>query len=477
MSKGLYATVDQINSDAIIPNFNKNMGVTSNVASGEVTYTATSQSNGQVKIVTAIRVPAGTKTCNRLSLYDGNSSIPIQDGNVLLSTNVPQTGARKTTYGLEFLDDHNQVISSGVVFVQIETAELEPWAAYIQRWKPVPAENLLLSFGGASGIRMPYQSGVLSYDFSQIVSNMEILTNDSVSISVVPPSGAQYVKQNCMGGGEGLLGNHPRSEAEAIDMMQFNQAESAAPTISVGEWPVLNRLDMFDNVTLFVPTVPVNLDAGLVYLFFWYNSEEELNQNTPSEVWWFAERAAPFVKVTKNVAVSSEEQVPAWYEGAIVIGKVGWTLITEDYLQKGDNAQFYEIHLADNDGNIINPQENVVVYLPYPQGHSYDDGHTYTLKHYTADGEEMVSRLLPMENGLRFMVNSFSPFVLGWTKPSEPTPTASPTPSVSPVPSATPVKPPKTGDASEPFLWSVALMLALLGVGVLALHRHPKRKA
>lgn len=450
MSEGVYAPLYQIHSDSIVPNYSNHDGITANVTAGEVTYTITGKpgSSGD-QITTAVCVPAGTATCNLLNLYEGHTPLTIENGYVLLNTDYPQTGAPKTTFGLEFLDNTGALISCGTLAVQHQTKEMAPWPAYVANWKTVPPENLLVAIDGNSGVRMPYESGILSYDFSQIVDDPKALDGSYASISVIPPKNAKYVRQNCMGGGEGLLGVPWNGGADADEIMQWMDAETVSGAVSVGQWPVLQHLNTYDGVTLFVPTVPTNLDAGLAYLLYWYEDEESLNNNQPSEVWWFAEKSAPFVKVTEYGTRKSEADLPKRYDGAIVIGGENWTITTEHYLQKGKNAQHYELRLTDEHGNSISPNRNTVVYLPYPDGLSFDDDMTYTLRHYDAQGgSETVTSLTPTEKGLRFEVNTLSPFVLQWDEQHVLTNT--PEPPVADLP--------QTGD-NTPIEWLIALLL------------------
>lgn len=198
-------------------------------------------------------------------------------------------------------------------------------------------------------------------------------------------------------------------------MQEYIKAENVDGPVLVGQWPILRSLHTYDGVTLFVPTVPTDLDSGMVYIFYWYDSEESLKENQPSEVWWFAEKSAPYIKVTENKARKTETSLPDHLSGAIVIGEENWIVVTESYLQEGENAQHYELRLTDANGNTISPGRNTVVYLPYPDGLSYDDAVTYMLRHYDEKGgSEIVTTLTPTAIGLRFETESFSPFVLQW---------------------------------------------------------------
>ena len=465
VSEGIYAPLYQIHADSIVPNYGNLSGVKSKKSAGEVVYTINEKpSSSTERIMTAVRVPAGTAECSLLSLYDGNTPLAIENGYVLLNTDYPETGAPRETFGLEFLDANGSMIQCGTIAIQHETTEMMPWPAYVTGWKPVPSENLLISIDGNSGVRMPYEDGILSYNFTETVNDPKALDGSEVSISIVPPKNAKYVRQNCAGGGEGLLGVSKDGGADANEIIQWMDTETVGSSVSVGEWPVLQTLNTYDGVTLFIPTIPTNLDAGLVYYFYWYEDEAALDQNRPSEIWWFAEKSAPFVKAIAYPACDSESDIPDDYDGAIIIENENWTMITERYLQNGENAQHYELRLTDGKGNTISPKRNTVIYLPYPDGLSYDEGATYTLRHYDAQGsQEIVTSLTPTKIGLRFEINSFSPFVLQWEE--HPIPTNTPEPPIADLP--------QTGDNTH-IEWLIALLL-LSTLGLVCLLRNKLR--
>ena len=416
MSQGIYAPLYQIHSEAILPNCGSQSGVTANVHAGMVTYTCTRKpASSDERILTGVCVPEGTKTCNLLSLRRGNESLPIKNGMVQIATAYPWTGAKKATFGLEFLDENGDLLDCGLLSVQHQTTEMSPWPTYIKSWEPVPQDNFQLTISGNSGVRMPYEQGILSYDFAQIAEDTQTLEESDVSISVIPPQNAKCVRQNAFGGLEGLLGVHSYGQQETDDIMEWMDAEMVDGAVSVGQWPILRSLHTYDGVTLFVPTVPTDLDSGFVYILYWYDSEESMKENQPFEVWWFAEKSAPYIKVTENKARKTETSLPDHLIGAIVIGEENWIVVTESYLQEGENAQHYELRLTDENGNTISPGRNTVVYLPYPDGLSYEDAVTYTLRHYDAKGgSEIVTTMTPTAIGLRFETESFSPFVLQW---------------------------------------------------------------
>ncbi len=461
VAEGVYAPLRRIPAQDIVPQNTPQSGVKGEAGEGRVDYTITKAPDGRASITTRVRLPEGANGCRRVNIYEDEADawLAIDGGYALLETEHPRSGAPKETFGLEFYED-DVLLDYGVVEIQHETKEMEPWPAYVAGWKPVPRANLHISIDGDSGVTMPYEDGVLSYDYAQVTGDPQKLQSAILTIEVTPPEGAEYVAWNSMGGGEGLLGDKHYDEEEIREMLWWGgEPEPIGGNVVANRSPLLQTLRTYDDVTLFIPTVPTDLDAGMAYYFAWYDSEQDAQDNLPSEVWWFTEKSEPFVTVHRNRLRADETALLERFDGAIAIGREDWTLVTERYLQQGERAQHYELHLTDGSGSAIAPDRNIVIYLPYPAGCAYGDGTVYTLRHYdTAGGSELVTTLTPTEYGLRFEADSLSPFVLTWADGALQT---TPAPDVS--------KLPETGDDSCLTLW--ALLLALAAAGVLGLRR------
>ena len=464
--EGMYAPFRFIPENSIMPSSNLG-GIHADTADGEVIYKQTGNlSANTMSIATRIQVPAGATKCNLLDLYDGNRQLNISNGQVTLETPMISSGARRYTYGLEFLNDQGETINYAAITIEVQALDAQPWPAYLVDWEPVPSNNLKLNVKGSSGLRMAYDgSGILKYDYDGIVDDVEILKENGASYSIVPPENAAYMRYNCSGGMEGLLGNRPSRGVEADEAIQNwgdcfeNLSENEAVTIWEG--PILQCLNTYDGVTLFIPTVPTNLDAGMVHYMYWYESKGAYDAHTPSAIWWFAEVSDPFVKAVRIPAYRLETQLPPNYNGAIVISDQNWTMVTESYLQQGENALHYELHLIDADGSPVSLDADTVVYLPYPDGLSYEDNVTYALRHYNENGgSELVTSLTPTEIGLRFEVRSLSPFVLQWE--GQPSPETTPVPAIDDLP--------QTGDQA-PYTLAIGVWI-LSAVGLFLLMRH-----
>lgn len=92
---------------------------------------------------------------------------------------------------------------------------------------------------------------------------------------------------------------------------------------------------------------------------------------------------------------------------------------------------------------------------------------TYTAK-VTFDGAEYTDKKVAnIEMKAHAFVNGVCTVCGAREDVPAPTPTPAPAPAPTPTPAPAPTAPPKTGDSAHPLLWSVVLLAALLGAGVL----------
>ncbi len=453
-SKGVHAPVYTILPELIQPDRNSADVLRASADDGVVTYVVAVQekekgNHARPGVVTGVSVPEGAVACKRLSLYEGDCELEIVNGMISVETEIPRKGIDRCTYGLEFLDQGGEVISCGLLTVQFVTAEMEPWPSYVDRFKPVPSDKLLVEIGGASGVAMPYENGMLSYDYARLADTPQAIESGEINVRVEPHPQAKYVKVAYVGGGEGLLGRREDEEESFSEALEWaDEAAAVRGPVEVIRCPALNGFDMANGPTLYVPTVPTNLDAGMAYILFWFKSKEAVQNDDPCEVWWFAETSEPFVKAIEKEAVLSEEQMGELDGGAVIISDKNWIMVTELLLSDAADKQHYELRLIDGNGMPVNLDKEHVVYLPYPPGGSFEDGRVYTLRHYLPDGRVIPVELTPTKKGLRFKTASFSPFVLAWEAASQ---TA---------------QLPQTGDDSSIGVWiSLLILCAAVCVG------------
>mgnify|MGYP004504399631 CR=1 FL=1 len=92
-----------------------------------------------------------------------------------------------------------------------------------------------------------------------------------------------------------------------------------------------------------------------------------------------------------------------------------WMLESCYALQSGLDAYQVELHLLDENGEMVQPDGKKEFYLPYPDGMSYEANATWRLRHYNDDYTAYTYvDVTATEAGLRFESDSLSPFVLLW---------------------------------------------------------------
>lgn len=129
----------------------------------------------------------------------------------------------------------------------------------------------------------------------------------------------------------------------------------------------------------------------------------------------------------------------------------------EELETKESNTALYDVQIVDEYGNELDLLNEVTLCLPYPNGISKDNIHTYriTIRHYGKGNTEIFSlsdgSIEPTKQGLCIRISSLSPFEITWEKLPES------------------ITLPKTGDNSRLLLWSALLTLA--GAALLTLKR------
>ena len=207
------------------------------------------------------------------------------------------------------------------------------------------------------------------------------------------------------------------------------------------------------RIAVYAPYLPQDDDIGMVRLFFWYDADGDLTSLywaliTTSDVGTFVTR--PF---HREADIRDRVEQPCFVDDR----HDDWQLQSHYNPQSGNNAYQVELTLLDDSGLNVQPDGSTVFYLPYPDGMSYQNGATWTLRHYLDDGYETYEtiQVTSTEYGLRFESSSLSPFVLLWDGGTEPQPAAAP----------------KTGDSSPLALYAALTALSAALMVLLAARR------
>ena len=251
----------------------------------------------------------------------------------------------------------------------------------------------------------------------------------------------------------------PLEDQQIQGMMQeLSHAPDEAEPVSGPEY--LYQEGLLKNMTpddpriaVYAPYLPQDEDYGMVRLFFWYDANGDLTSLywtvvTTSDVGTFVTH--PF---RKEGDIHDKVEQPCFVDGR----HDDWQLESHYNPQSGNNAYQVELTLLDGDGLEMQPDGTTVFYLPYPEGMSYQQGATWTLRHYLDDDYENYENItvIATEYGLRFESSSLSPFVLLWEGGAEPLPAVVP----------------KTGDSSPLALYVVLAVLSAALMGVMVVRR------
>lgn len=264
------------------------------------------------------------------------------------------------------------------------------------------------------GAIITIEDGYIAVSFAD---NADIYTITNIIAQVEPPEGAVYYKRN-NSSAPNLLDYKNADDQNAIilsDKTIRTIAEDGKPRLDLSGFDVyeVNGLDVY-----------VSYISGItrVQIIDWYNANNEIIQRD------YYYSVGDDYCVTQVAEAVEEENLGKIEAPTPVLGEndANWKLTTNHYPQtkENENVNAYYFQL---EGDENTPEGDKVVYLPYsfidpeldynkaldmklkPKIHHYTDDHSELVEGKPIDGE-----LRP--EGIRFVVGSFSPFVLAWEK-------------------------------------------------------------
>lgn len=171
-----------------------------------------------------------------------------------------------------------------------------------------------------------------------------------------------------------------------------------------------------------------DMSGTRVQVIDWYNENDEIIQR---DYFYVVNEDFAVTKVTESVTENElkENGAVAAPTPLVQAGQASWKLTTSQHAQEKSynavNAYYFQL-----EGDENTPEGDKVIYLPYSfieEGFTYEKALEKKLEpkihHYTEDHEELVEGK-PLdgeltEYGIRFVVSSFSPFVLEWEEQEE----------------------------------------------------------
>lgn len=165
-------------------------------------------------------------------------------------------------------------------------------------------------------------------------------------------------------------------------------------------------------------------DKGHAIIIYWYTKDDEGNlEEYPDVCEYIYAKCDPLI-VEETTDAVSESDLDEAVKAPTPIGS-GWSLTTNHFAQEKQyddvNAYYFQL-----EGDENTPDDEKVIYLPYSfidENLTYEQavemGLQVKIYHYKDDHIALVEGA-PLdgelrEEGIRFVVNSFSPFVLEWS--------------------------------------------------------------
>ncbi|MCI5847136.1 MAG: sortase B protein-sorting domain-containing protein, partial [Clostridiales bacterium] len=409
------------------------------------------------ELTTLVKAPAGAAQFT----YDGGTQ-SVQNGYAKLTSDATVTNTQH--YAITWQDQSGREISTEAMYISVnvysskpavaERDDLNPLINGNQGWMGINAVarqvmTAQIGYKGVNGwmnIRMQGGPRMVWEDLqeSRYVLRLKVpdgaksLFVTELSEDIYEPLDDQQIR--------GMLQDLSTRPDENFDLV-------SGPEYIYQEGLLKNMTPGDPRIAVYAPYIPQDEDYGMVRLFFWYGADNKLISTywaliTTSDVGTFVTR--PF---HREADIRDRVEQPCFVDDR----HDDWQLQSHYNPQSGNNAYQVELTLLDDSGLNVQPDGSTVFYLPYPDGMSYQNGATWTLRHYLDDGYETYEtiQVTSTEYGLRFESSSLSPFVLLWDGGTEPQPAAAP----------------KTGDSSPLALYAALTALSAALMVLLAARR------
>lgn len=411
------------------------------------------------ELTTLVKAPAGAAQFT----YDGGTQ-SVQNGYAKLTSDATVTNTQH--YAITWQDQSGREISTEALYISVnvysskpavaERDDLNPLINGNQGWMGINAVarqvmTAQIGYKGVNGwmnIRMQGGPRMVWEDLqeSRYVLRLKVpdgaksLFVTELSEDIYEPLDDQQI--------QGMMHEFSQRPNENFDLV-------SGPEYIYQEGLLKNMTPGDPRIAVYAPYIPQDEDYGRVRLFFWYDANNELISTstywvliTTSDVGTFVTR--PF---HREADIRDRVEQPCFVDDR----HDDWQLQSHYNPQSGNNAYQVELTLLDDSGLNVQPDGSIVFYLPYPDGMSYQNGATWTLRHYLDDGYETYEtiQVTATEYGLRFESGSLSPFVLLWDGGTEPQPAAAP----------------KTGDSSPLALYAALTALSAALMVLLAARR------
>lgn len=293
--------------------------------------------------------------------------------------------------------------------------DCEPLPASSVRWEMVSAlDGLGAAYDPAQGIFH------MSIDESRLPANGKTdLSQTLVRIGVYPPQGATRCTVSRIQG-DVIYGNTGERDIIMGELAVAEGQPVTPPELSAYFFTKLTAKQANGKLlSYFVAPEVYGAYGGKTLIFEWKDAQgntigKRQYLTMTSDAYRMISRVNPSLIAPPKTAVT---------EPMVLTATEGCRLNSVLLPQECENGLCYDIQLQDENGNPIQPNEAVFVYLPYPEGKTAEEWGTedFSVYHRLSDGstEEFSlsnQRLELTPYGLCMQVKSFSPYFVNWTE-------------------------------------------------------------
>ena len=412
------------------------------VENGKVSYISKDKLPEAMTLATEINAPAGTK---RVMVNGYNRALQDTEdgGSKLVLTNELSAGsaALEESYVVIWMDENSNSTCERFTLL-VDIGDPKPWPVYVDELKQY-GENeatIKIDLWGKQKNKGVFHDITRLETFGELRLTADVgelieaaskgadLTQNGTEFTIKPPKQAYYYRQFPAG-----ATNIYDIDIERVCPL-FNENEESVLPVKIEGNKVRMQYGYFSKqevrlanggaMTYYYCDNLLGKYAGTVDMFFWYDEDmKRIGQNYLIHTHDDIPMLNPVPLLTKEEDVADWKGKPA----AVFLGdssQFGAAELQAKRMPSSPNTHYYDLNLMANDAAVDLKGEKVVLYLPYPEGHSENSARklNITVGHYDDNHNLIASDVYSMERGnlqftpygLRLEVSSFSPYVVSW---------------------------------------------------------------
>lgn len=406
--------------------FDGREGAKGSYSDGTVRYMLGEGFNYVSNTTTTTKLIHPSTDATRATVNGETAPISETDGAIELKLEARNNQSMTEAFTVCWLDADNKIIKTERITISNCPAGAGvPWQNI---WAPIDSKRINVQDNGLTSF-FSYDNGKLLFkvtDSNAVSLNadkLNELSQNELIYEITPPEGAKYFR---MSGQHSPLydSSFADSTKEWLEKQPFENCvfeDGAAEPYYYSFGKLFNRTQVEGVYVYTVNNTQVTF-ADIV-IFQWYDEDENLIKG---EYFYLVKN--PYVRTVETDALSTDPTAPVTNPTLVASDSKGKEVLRaeiplQEDVDQNSNTKYQYIKLTYIDketGLEVEPgTEGADVYLPYPEGMTYEQaqGYTFKLTHYTDENhvthEEMKLEATPY--GLKFKTNSFSPFLLEWT--------------------------------------------------------------